>query len=284
MKLVGFSGKKQSGKNTAYNFMCGLAMAQCAVVRGNVEVVNKGMWAGKLHVDDIFGEDNTEGIFDIEGNQDPQFKAFVHETIYPFVRNYSFGDALKQKVCIDLLGLNHDQCYGTNEQKDQPTHLLWENMSGIVSPKDADGILSSMYGAGEDPERLRSLLPVVIHEDGPMTAREVMQYVGTDIFRKMYEPVWTANLIKEAEAYGSKISVVTDVRFPNEVKAIQDAGGKVIRLSRDVCEDNHYSDNALNPDVYDWDNFDSVIDNSEMDINRTCGAIHEVILDWGFLD
>ena len=41
---------------------------------------------------------------------------------------YSFADALKEKVCIDVMGLSKEQCYGTDEQKNTLTGYRWENL------------------------------------------------------------------------------------------------------------------------------------------------------------
>lgn len=35
------------------------------------------------------------------------------------------------------------------------------------------------------------------HAAGPMTAREFMQYFGTEVMRKMYEPIWVNSCIKK---------------------------------------------------------------------------------------
>jgi hypothetical protein len=102
------------------------------------------------------------------------------------------------------------------------------------------------------------------------TYREVLQYVGTDIFRKMYPDVWANKTIKDIEDYASRQTpllkvVATDVRFPNEVKAIEAAGGIVIRLYRDVIKDefsNHASETSLDdyPFTYEIYNQDMTLD------------------------
>ena len=64
----------------------------------------------------------------------------------------------------------------------------------------------------------------------PMTAREVMQYVGTDFFRKIYPDVWVDSTIRKIESEAPDLAVIVDCRFPNETKGVKEAGGKVIKL------------------------------------------------------
>ena len=118
-----------------------------------------------------------------------------------------------------------------------------------------------------------------------MTAREVMQYIGTDIFRKIYPNVWADSTIRRITAEGTALAVVTDVRFPNEVKAIQDAGGKVIRLTRNSeSDDQHSSEVALDKEQYDWDNFDEVIDNEEMEVSACNELVYSMLQKWGWVE
>ena len=97
-----------------------------------------------------------------------------------------------------------------------------------------------------------------------MTSREFLQYFGTDVMRYMWEPVWVNKCIKDIAREGSLISIITDVRFPNEVEAVQKAGGVVLRLTRKVFEDNHDSETAL--DNY---SFTEYLDNNNDSMEST---------------
>ena len=85
--------------------------------------------------------------------------------------------------------------------------------------------------------------------------------------------------MKQIVASGTQLAIVPDVRFENEVEAIQKAGGKVIRLTRKPHEDAHPSETALD----NYENFDAVIDNQNFDINETNIKIMEVLREWGWL-
>lgn len=65
-----------------------------------------------------------------------------------------------------------------------------------------------------------------------LTPRWVLQYWGTEVCRKAFHnDIWIASL--EARLRNSKDNIViSDCRFPNEIKAIKEANGKVIWVQR----------------------------------------------------
>ena len=65
-----------------------------------------------------------------------------------------------------------------------------------------------------------------------LTPRWVLQYWGTDVVRKKFHnDMWIAGLENRLENATDDI-VITDCRFPNELKAIRKAGGICISVSR----------------------------------------------------
>ena len=115
-----------------------------------------------------------------------------------------------------------------------------------------------------------------------MTAREVMQYVGTDFFRKIYPQVWVDSTIRRVEKDSPQLAVVVDCRFPNEVEGIQNSGGKVIRLTRNILGDKDQHDSETAPDGYEG--FDAIINNQDMSIGEQNEALYNQISEWGFID
>jgi len=105
-----------------------------------------------------------------------------------------------------------------------------------------------LAGYNQEPEDFDIKL-----NEGPMTAREFMQFFGTDVCRKMFEPIWVKSCIKKIQQEQSQLAIIADVRFPNEAKAIEEAGGRVVRLTRQVFDDNHSSEVAL--DSYPFTDF-----------------------------
>jgi hypothetical protein len=159
---------------------------------------------------------------------------------------YSFADALKEKVCMSVLGLTYEQCYGSDEYKNSLTQYQW-----------------SFF-----PEEIRT------NNKGFMTARDIMQIVGTNIFRNYFDDnIWVNATFRKIKEDGYKIALISDVRFPSEVEGIIENKGVVVKLLRNPCEtDNHSSEIAL--EDYDWEslNKDSkkcyIIDNREMTVEE----------------
>lgn len=61
--------------------------------------------------------------------------------------------------------------------------------------------------------------------------RHVAQYVGTEILRTIDQNIHI-NMAFKLNQGDAKFLVCSDVRFDNELKAVQDAGGKVFGISR----------------------------------------------------
>lgn len=77
------------------------------------------------------------------------------------------------------------------------------------------------------------------------TPRQLMQTVGTEWGRDMVHPeLWLRSLLHRGQYKGA---VISDVRFPNEAKAILERGGIVIRLHREGTGsgDAHVSEKPL---------------------------------------
>lgn len=64
------------------------------------------------------------------------------------------------------------------------------------------------------------------------TPRWAMQHIGTNVLRESFhDDIWIASLENKLRKTQDNI-VISDVRFPNEIKAIQRAGGLVVRIKR----------------------------------------------------
>lgn len=63
--------------------------------------------------------------------------------------------------------------------------------------------------------------------------RLALQLMGTEAGRDVFhEDLWVHTLMRRCENAPNKNYVIADVRFSNEIKAIQKAGGKVVRVRR----------------------------------------------------
>lgn len=157
---------------------------------------------------------------------------------------YNFADPLKQDICMGVLGLTYEQCYGSDEEKNSLTDIRWEDLPGFNIETDK---------------------PKDYHISGQMTARQVLQFIGTDIFRRIKNDVWANSTIAKIKKESPSLALIADCRFPNEVKAVKDVGGIVIKLTRNPFNSSHSSETALDIDKYNHSNFDIVLTNHLMD-------------------
>jgi hypothetical protein len=246
---VGFAGKMQSGKDSSCNMLYALALRNVLGMTPFAEINEDG----KVVAEDA---DGNRSVLNVD-SRNPEFMMYMGEFVWPFIRKFSYAEPLKE-FCQNILGLSEESVWGTNEQKNQPTHLKWEDMPTYSLIKKAD------------------------RKEGLMTGREVMEYFGTQIARKMYPNVWADALIRKIDALGPKYATICDIRFPNEVEAVKNAGGKVIRLTLTTEEakvNNHISNTALD----DYTDFDAVIDNQNMTMQKAHAAILDKLIEWEFL-
>jgi hypothetical protein len=127
---------------------------------------------------------------------------------------------------MNILGMSHAQCYGSDDDKNTMTELEW---------------------GGEK-----------------LTARRAMEVIGTNIFRQIKRQVWVEATINKILRENMDLAIIVDCRFPNEVDAILDNKGYVIRLDLDPFHSDSDSEKALDPEYYDWNKFSLIINNSSM--------------------
>ena len=91
--------------------------------------------------------------------------------------------------------------------------------------------IEMVSGETEDSRVFRE---TVVHPTFKMTGREMLQQIGTELFREhFHKDVWMK--ICEQTIVNSKgCVVISDVRFENEVKMIQNLGGYIWNVNRNV--------------------------------------------------
>ena len=243
-KIIGISGRKQSGKSTTANYINGDILLQREMVKNFY--IDAG---GELIIETSLQNGTTGyGVFDLN-RKDAQFVDYAEKELWPFVKLYHFADALKS-IATDLFDIAPMMVYGTDDDKNSLTHYQWENM------------------------------PTDTGNTGRMTAREFLQYFGTTLVRTINNDAWVNATINKIQNEGSAIAVVPDVRFPNEVKAIKQAGGVVVRMERDPFNDSHPCESALDKDKFDWDEFDIIVPNTVATIADLCDELSKHTSIW----
>lgn len=85
------------------------------------------------------------------------------------------------------------------------------------------------------------------------TVRQLLQYTGTNIFRKIKNDIWIEILLKKL----SGKCYIPDARFLNEISAIKNNGGKIIRVIRPMTDPKSFGDLHISETQHiefnDWD-------------------------------
>jgi hypothetical protein len=278
--IIVFCGKKKSGKNMCSNFLHGYQMKSYGLIEDFGILDETGGLVITTKTLNEHGEEGTaSGELDVS-RDDLEFADWAVYNMWPFIKNYSFAKELKD-ICTGLFNIPRECVYGTEQQKNQiQEHLRWENMPGVTClPKyEWVKIIDSNYN-DQNIQDACELLNLVYHTPGPMTAREFMQFLGTEVMRKIYSPVWTERTIKNIKTESPQIAVVSDCRFKNEAEAMKKEKAKLIYLTRSVTSDSHISENGFE----DFDDFDATIDNQNMTIQETQQELMKIIDSWGWL-
>jgi len=281
-RILAFAGKKQSGKTSAMNALVGTAMINIMLPDGfplipYFKIDNKGRMVIKAFdvPNEKYDPDKGEWVpcdpSEAEANFDPQARnpdvwQYMAENVWEHVKIYNFADPLKE-IATSVLGLKPEQVYGTNEQKNELTDCLWNH---LPIPREF----------AQQQKKINDWSK----RTGAMSAREVMQYLGTDMMRKLKDSCWVDATINRINMEGSALALIGDCRFPNEVEGIQAAGGKVIKFTRNIHpEDNHPSEIALDEGRFDQSKFDAIIDNSKMTLDEQHVAVIQQLTEWDYL-
>jgi len=174
---------------------------------------------------------------------------------------YSFADPLKQDICMNLLGLSYEQCYGSDDDKNTLTSIRWKDLPKDIFEQHLEEVAKNEY----------------------MTARQVMEVVGTGIFRKLKNNVWVDATMIKIQKEAMDLAIILDNRFPNEVNSVLDSGGFVVRLARDPFSAQTEAEKALDQNSYDWSKFSLVIQNHNLTLSERNQQIFNFLQDKGIL-
>jgi hypothetical protein len=212
------------------------------------------------YLDDNDKEFESMGVFDVF--QDSQsFVDYASSTFWPFVRAYNFADPLK-RMCMGLFGLTREQCYGTDEEKNSLTDILWDDIPIVLT----GGKFQTFDGSKSN--------------SGPMTAREFMQTFGTNICRRIKNDIWVSLCINQIKDQNPNLALIGDCRFKNEIDIVHEAGGRVIYFTRNSeTSDGHDSEKASEYKEH----YDCIIDNTNIGVEEQNKLVLEQIQAWGIL-
>jgi hypothetical protein len=242
VRLIAFSGKKQSGKDSA-----------CRFLKANADK----LWPQMANFHFV-----AEGPYGFSETKPVPTKV---ETFY-------VGGPMKEFA--KTFGVPHELVWGDDAAKNTIIDITWESLPHYprlyerVSWENAVARREWMEGrmSYDDFDKKRKE-----HPSGRMTARQFLQQIGEEMFLPMRPSYWVDQFKAAVRASKADIGLVADPRKPEQIAAIKELGGITIRLTRDPYEgtDQHISETSLDQDKFDWSNFDEVIDNRNLTVAET---------------
>ena len=117
-----------------------------------------------------------------------------------------------------------------------------------------------------------------------LTPRWVLQYWGTEVARKAFhDNIWIHSVEYKLVNISDNV-VISDVRFPNEIKSIKDAGGMIIRTHRGPDPEWYRAAEIVNKGPttnLSWASNKAFLDNYKIHVSETSwiGTDFDAILD-----
>lgn len=232
--IIGISGKINSGKDTVGKIIQFLTLDE-----------------------KVFSKTNADIIADLE-----------HKGYCASKSNWQikkFADKLKDITCI-LLNCTREQLED-REFKEKELGEEWDKY--IVEYDDFEFFGSKVFLTLEDANNaLEGIREIYNNVSEPklikLTPRLLMQLLGTECGRNIIHPnIWVNSLFADykknhiprpktgmqvnSEVWAYPNWIITDLRFPNELKAIEDKGGITIRVNR-YCYDSAEDFLVCHPD------------------------------------
>lgn len=268
-KILVLAGKKQSGKNTAANFVVGYTITQKGrqgkpylPIRFTIDDETGELIIGPPNNPALTEQPLSEHILNLY-DSNPEVQMWLNDCVYPHVKLYAFADMLKA-TASSVFGIPDEWVHGTDEDKRRQTHIKWKNMGAFLAPK-----VIAQLKKSEKYEK-------------NMTVREFLQYFGTNVCRKIYDDCWVTSCFRRIEIDQPDIAIISDCRFKNEVKAAKQAGAKIVKLTRaPFIGDIHTSEVDL--DNMHNNNFDLII-GKDVTIREQNEQLLEAMYKWGWFE
>lgn len=253
-KILAFSGKLNAGKDSCCRFLYSLAFMYQLGLTHNA-LVNEE--TGKLWIETEDGLNEVD-----EDSRHPEVRRWLDKNVWPFMRKFSTADPMKDFL-RKMFEIPSESLWGSDEDKNKPIeHLLWENMPGDPQLKLSNG------------KKLGEMT-------GSISGRQMMEYIGTEVIRKLYPKAHAKALVSDILEYNSNFSLVNDVRFIDEAEELHSVGAKIIRLTR-CSEKASKNKHRSNVELDNFDGFDKVIDNANMTMNETFAELMSTLIEWEF--
>jgi len=252
MNIIGIAGSARAGKTTSANYIVGSKMLSMGMIDGfHIDEEGKLFCQGdEIQEDQTITKVTKE--FSCKNNvRDPEFEIWARQDLWPHVKIYSLADPLKFWL-MDTFGLTYDQCFGAD--KYSKTSINWSRVAFLPQP----------------PEQNKTK-----QKKGLMTAREVMEVFGSWFIRQIKETAFIDALMTKISRERPEIAIIDDVRADFEARPIQEAGGKIIRLTRGLSKN-------ISEQTIDSIDPDEILNNEELPMKEANLRMTEILKGWEY--
>lgn len=196
------------------------------------------------------------GISGKKGSGKDQFAGYL-KSFYPEASKDQFARPIKEMVAA-LIGCDVEQL---EDREFKETPIPWLTSYWVRNHTTG---LKEFYPTEREAKQIQrirsSIANQTLTEPQPreITPRYLLQTLGTQWGRDSIHPhIWVRSLINRLSH--DEVTIITDLRFPNEARAIEENDGITIRINRPGLEtsDIHESEIALDG----YQDFDFVVEN-----------------------
>lgn len=218
--IIAIAGCKSSGKSSLCKFITYI------IARVDGLIANDNL-SGKFSCDNLIQLPKNDTKNNIYLTKNGSFYKNAELIGKPCVEIDSFARPIKE-MCVDILGISNERIYGTDEQKSSYTDYCWSKI----------------------PDHIKSSFAERVNEK--ISAREVMQMIGTDIFRNYFsDSIWVDALIRRVEKSSSEVILIDDLRFNSEAEKLMKKNAMFIHLQRMWRQGGmHSSENGLDLNIF----------------------------------
>lgn len=283
--IVAISGPKGVGKTS----LCKFIHAAYEKMRGNLVIKNGGIIPDTASIVQYAETGRTQVFASIDGVVHP-----VNLLGSSFSDIFSFATKVKS-ISVDVLDLDSDGVFGSEKGKNMSTKYNWDSLPIWIRWINSTNRCLVSIDNGEhfqfgDINNEDSLFNLCINKrllpsnlrTGAMSNREVMQIIGTDVFRKFFdENIWVNSTMKEIIKSDYELCLIDDMRFNSEARAVLANDGYIIILKRNGdTADIHESEKGItDSSILDHENVFHIYPHEDiMDKNRKVFEILDEII------
>lgn len=261
-KVIVFAGTKQSHKSTSAKYITASRMKKAGFLK-SFEIDNEGdlIVSSTVKNDDgTFSE--GRGVLDLKRSDDDYVK-YAYEKIWPLAKIYSFADRLKQS-CVEIFSLNPQYIYGTDQDKNRPTHIQWDRIWNFLPDSRKDEIIAKYR------HNVKSNF---------ITHRELLQEFGT-ICRTLDEDCWVKSCWSLIDEEGWPFVIIDDCRYENEVDYCNSRDAKVVLLTHQPFKDDTHKSEQIH--TVDRKKFSYILDNKDMSFEEKNNELEKILVQFGW--